>query len=414
MTILSTGKSDIVSSRFHLILAGDVIQSAGTRSYIRELIHHVRQTGIDLQVHIFQFRLDARSFSGSGRIPDFDQPIYIAPGASVFRWLPRILYRLFERMVLLIFLGKALKTIEAGDGLIGSGCLGGIHLFGSRISARGWWLKLGLIEEEGTGSLRYRLRKKIEAMHAHSFPNRIVVSEPMGEFVAAEYGAARGEELILPCLVDLERFPEPVSRQALRVELGIAERFVVTYVGNAASWQCAAETVRLFELIRERLPHALFWVFTPDRQRFSSLLKHLPVECWKIEFRTHRELSSLLPAADVACLLRKRELVNRVAAPLKFPEYIACGLPVLIGPEVGQYSALVSSRRLGVIVDPETPDEWEQALVQLLACLEEKDIRPRCRQAAIDLSWQSYEHKLAEVFRGQYIDRDTESMPHYE
>jgi glycosyltransferase involved in cell wall biosynthesis len=391
-----------VSCGFHLILVGDVIQSAGTRSYIRELIHHLRQADINLQVHIFQFRLDVLSFSGLGRIPDFDQPVYIAPGASVFRWLPRVLYRLFERMVLLVFLGKALKTIAGGDGLIGSGCLGGIHLFGSRIVARGWWLKLGLIEEEGAGTLRYRLRKQIEAMHARRFPNRIVVSKPMGEFVAAEYGTARGEELILPCLVDMERFPEPVSRQALRVQLGIAERFVVTYVGNAASWQCAAETVRLFELIRERLPNALFWVFTPDRQRFNLLLKHLPAECWKIEFRPHQELSSLLPAADVACLLRKRELVNRVASPLKFPEYMACGLPVLIGPEVGQYSALVSSRRLGAIIDPEAPEEWEQALVQVLACLEDKDIRLRCRKTAIDLSWLPYQPKLAEVFRSQY------------
>lgn len=390
-----------MSRKFHLILAGDVIQSAGTRSYIRELIHHVRQAGIDLQVHIFQFRLDALCFSGLGRIPDFDQPVYIAPGASVFRWMPRVLYRLFERMVLLIFLGKALRTIEEGDGLIGSGCLGGIHLFGSRIFSRGWWLKLGLIEEEGQGTLRYRLRKQIEAMHARRFPNRIVVSKPMGEFIAKEYGAASGEEMILPCLVDLERFPETVARETLRVQLGIADRFVVTYVGNAASWQCAAETVRLFELIRERLPNALLWVFTPDIKKFSLLLKHLPKEYWRIEFRAHQELSSLLPAADVACLLRKCELVNRVAAPLKFPEYMACGLPVLIGPEVGQYSALVSSRRLGAIVDPEAPAEWGKSLAQILTCLEEKDIRLRCRQAAIDLSWQSYEEKLAEVFRGQ-------------
>lgn len=384
--------------RLHLILAGDVIESAGTRSYLREMIRHLQAAGLEIRTHFFQFRLNGDVAAGFCRVDDFDVPLFIVSGAFIFKKLPRPLYRLFERIALLFFLRRTMREVGAGDVVIGSGCLGALCLSGSRLPANSWWLKLGLIEEEGVGTLRFRLRKQIEAMHARQFRHRIVVSEPMGAFIAGEYGAPSGEQLVLPCLVDLERFPRFTKRTSLRDELGLSDKFVVTYVGTAAPWQCAPETVAFFALLRARMPHAFFWVFTPDREKFQSLLEALPADSWKIEFRPHHELAGLLPAADVACLVRRRERVNHVASPLKFPEYLSCGLPVLIGPEVGHYSQLVRDERLGVVVDPDMPDSWPQVLDDMQAMFADITIRERCRMQAEMLSWQAFAPKLAQAF----------------
>lgn len=382
--------------RVHLLLAGDVIHSAGTRSYLREMIRHLRLAGCVLQLHLFQFRLDADMPAGRHRPADFDEEVHVAPGRALFAGGPRWLYRLYERWWLWRFFRSRLRKMRRDDTLIASGCLGALHLC-RRLPADAWWLKLGLIEEEGTDGLRYRVRKRIESRHARRFANRIVVSEPMGRFVAEAYGAAAGEQLVLPCLVDLERFPL-IDRRALRRKLGLGERPVVAYVGTAAPWQCAAETVALFERLLAREPEALFWVFTPDGARFTALLSHLPASAWRVEFRPHRELSGLLVAADAGCLLRRRSVVNRVASPLKFAEYLACGLPVLIGPEVGQYSELVQGRGLGVVVDPDRPDDWADAVDRLQAMLADRDLAGRCREAAEALSWQAHVPELARIF----------------
>jgi len=384
--------------RLHLILAGDVIESAGTRSYLREMIRHLSRAGVDLHTHFFQFRLSDDLPTGEYRIVDFDAPVCLAAGGLWFRLLPRPLYRLFERFVLWRFLRRALRQIAPQDAVFGSGCLGGLYLGAGSMPAHAWWLKLGLIEEEGSSGIRYRIRKRVEAMHAQRFANRIVVSEPMGDFIAGEYGPARGEQLILPCLVDLDRFPPVKDRQALRQQFGLRDRFVLTYVGTAAPWQCVSETVAFFTLLLEKLPDAYFWVFTPDRERFEALLGNLPEESWKIDFRPHHELALVLPAADMGCLVRRRERVNRVASPLKFPEYLSCGLPVLIGPEVGSYSRLVGDRHLGVVIDPDRPDTWPLAIEAILAMQGDAEVRKRCRMEAEALSWQTFAPQLAQAF----------------
>lgn len=381
-----------------MILAGDVIESAGTRTYLCEMMRHFRRMGIEVHEYCFQFRLRDDLPGGENRIGDFDAPIYLAPGRVLFRYMPRVAYRLFERVVLWRFLRRALRRVGGNDVLIASGCLGAIHLGSGRWPPDSWWLKLGIIEEQGNSGLRYRTRKRIEAMHASRFDNRIVVSEPMGRFIVDQYGRPRGAQLVLPCLVDLDRFPAVADRSELRIRLGFQDRFVLSYVGTAAPWQCVPETVSFFTMLRERMPQAFLWVFTPDQEHFETLLAGLPRECWRVEFRPHSELASVLPAADAGCLLRRRELVNRVASPLKFPEYLACGLPVLVGPEVGGYSGMVREQVLGAVIDPDDPGSWPQAIDAVLAAAQDAEIRRRCRIQAEALSWQNDANRLVEAF----------------
>jgi len=382
--------------KLHMIVVGDVIHSAGTRSYLREMLAHMQH--LNPQLHMFQFRLDDRQATqGFIHIDDFPWHLRLAAGKRMYSWLPRPLYRLYERFVLLAYLWQVTGKLAPDDVLIVSGVVDWLHLLSWRMPKHVWWLKLGVIEEEGTGTLRFKVRKWLEAKHAR-FPHRIVVSKPMGEFLDQSYGQASGEQIVLPCLVDLQRFPKAESRNALRQGLGLADKFVVAYVGTASHWQCVEETVALFRKILHYKPQSLFLVFTPDAKAFQMLLSDLPADCWRVEFRPHYELVNVLPAADVACLIRRRELLNRVSSPLKFPEYLACGLPVMIGPEVGQYSETVTNQGLGVMIDPEDEATWDAQLHTLFQLLEKNDdLHQICREVAESFSWQGYGDVLNQV-----------------
>lgn len=66
-------------------------------------------------------------------------------------------------------------------------------------------------------------------------------------------------------------------------------------------------------------------------------------------------------AADLAVIFRKQDLVNRVACPTKFAEYLGCGLPVLCTEGIGDLSQLVRSNNLGWIMqDPFSDDEMQK------------------------------------------------------
>src|SRR4030042_1420126 len=105
-------------------------------------------------------------------------------------------------------------------------------------------------------------------------------------------------------------------------------------------------------------------------------------------------------AADVGLLLRENSLTDRVASPVKFAEYLRCGLPVILTPYVGDFSALATAEGIGQIVDfPPRPDEMVRAAQAVRARLaaEGDAYRQRCSQvAAARFSWEA---QLPEILR---------------
>src|SRR6185295_10953881 len=59
------------------------------------------------------------------------------------------------------------------------------------------------------------------------------------------------------------------------------------------------------------------------------------------------EAARLLCAADYGLLLRQDDVVNLVASPVKFGEYLACGVRPILTPHIGDQSDLCQSSDLG-------------------------------------------------------------------
>lgn len=389
--------------RIHFLAAGDVVRSVGTRSYLRGFLGHLERQGFDVRVHFFQFRHHGIGGDGHGPclVHDFPHRVHCPTSDTAFLEWPRPLFRLHERGFLLRYIHRCLRTVNPGEPLILHGVLGWAHLFHRRMQRSPlWWLKLGIIEEERDRGLHFRARKEIEHMHASRFGRRLVVSSRLGDYLAEQYGPPPRGTFVIPCLVDRDRFDaSAATREEMRARLGFEGRVVFLYSGIVAPWQCIPETVSFFEVLRRRIPRALLWVLTPDQDAARPHLAALPPECVRMEYLPYDRLARSLAAADFGFLLRKRGLVNRVASPVKFPEYLASGLPVLIGPEVGDYSEMVRAGRLGVVVDPESPGRWESAIDEVKAALESNGaFREHCVAKAGALSWQSYGEHLRREF----------------
>jgi glycosyltransferase involved in cell wall biosynthesis len=69
-------------------------------------------------------------------------------------------------------------------------------------------------------------------------------------------------------------------------------------------------------------------------------------------------------------------------SPTKIGEYWAAGLPVVATPNAGDTGEIISSERVGVVVNEHGDAEYDRAIRELASLLREDGLAKRCRRAA--------------------------------
>ena len=71
----------------------------------------------------------------------------------------------------------------------------------------------------------------------------------------------------------------------------------------------------------------------------------------------HDLMPAYLAAADLGLLFREKHLLNKIASPGKFAEYVMCGLPVMMTDEIGDYSEIMKTQELGIVIQSINDEE---------------------------------------------------------
>jgi glycosyltransferase involved in cell wall biosynthesis len=228
----------------------------------------------------------------------------------------------------------------------------------------------------------------------------ICVSNVLASRLIERHGVARSKIAVVPCCIDSKSLLDG-SREEARQRFGLTNRFVVVYLGSLEWYQQPHECLRLFKLIKCVRNDAHFLSITTHPERMTSVVNSYglsPEDHTIISLPAH-EVPFALKAGDVGLLLRASEPVNEVASPVKFAEYLAAGLPVILTAGIGDYSELLVKHRLGVCISSRfTEEESMSCLAPLL--FEPKEVsaarRRACAEfAAAELSWQSAMCRLA-------------------
>jgi glycosyltransferase involved in cell wall biosynthesis len=265
------------------------------------------------------------------------------------------------------------------------------------------YVKIGIIEEFKHSSnrwsgLKYLILRQLEKKFLHRFGAITVVSEGMRKYLERNYGIPPARMAVLPCVADQDTFGyRPDSRLEIRRDLGLEDRIVFVYSGICAPWQCIPEAIACFKLIKDFDERAFFLILSPDRELFLQYLSCLDPEDYCVLSVEHSLMDRYLSSADCGFLIRKRDIINRVASPLKFSEYLICGLPVIIGPEVGDFSNMIQKEGIGAVIDPDHPEGWKNRLSPLLKQISNngKDLKNSCYQLALNrFCWESVSHRL--------------------
>ena len=140
-------------------------------------------------------------------------------------------------------------------------------------------------------------------------------------------------------------------------------------------------------------------VLTSATEKTREYLSHrLAAKSFTVMNAPHDEIPSLLNASDVGFLLLRSSPNIETCSPTKFSEYLSCGLPVVITPQVGDFSTLVAERGVGVVVtNTGSVDSRFLSKVQTMRT----EYARNCIDAGRDLTWQAH---LA-TWRDIYIRR---------
>src|SRR6185295_17866538 len=176
----------------------------------------------------------------------------------------------------------------------------------------------------------------------------------LSDYLTTRYTRAQKKISVIPCCVDESLFKWDVERrEAVRRSMKLSDKFVCVHLGSFFEWYDPEMISRVFQQIQSR-KNAHLLVITGDADKTRDYLAaRLPDSAFTVRSAAHEEVPGLLNASDLGLLLLRPSPNIKTSSPAKFSEYLNSGLPVLITPEVGDFSELVQANGLGAIVSPE-------------------------------------------------------------
>ncbi|HEY0976832.1 MAG TPA: hypothetical protein VGE21_05135 [Flavobacteriales bacterium] len=184
---------------------------------------------------------------------------------------------------------------------------------------------------------------------------RIAVSEALVQHWRERYAYAGTEHVVIPCTLGTSHLSGDGDRERVRAQLGYtAEDVVLAYAGSTAGWQSFALLEELLTAVLAGQPQVKVFFLSRADANNSALAERFPGRV-RIAWLAPEQVSGTLSACDRGLLIREDTVTNRVSSPTKFAEYLAAGLPVLISPHIGDFSALVRTHGLGLVLDDALP-----------------------------------------------------------
>ncbi|MCS6305164.1 MAG: hypothetical protein H8K07_16095 [Nitrospira sp.] len=189
------------------------------------------------------------------------------------------------------------------------------------------------------------------------------VSENLRKHLSLKTG--REDITVIPSCFNERSFHfDAVAREDFRQALGVrSDDTLLCYSGGTSAWQRIEDIVSVLKGVCSRNDRykALFLTTNPDEVTRRLLEVKFPEGQSFVKKCAHMEVHRFLSAADIGIIMRHDISVNNVASPVKVGEYLACGLPVILTRGIGDYSEMLPTAGVGLLLD-ETKDKVNQVL----------------------------------------------------
>jgi len=183
--------------------------------------------------------------------------------------------------------------------------------------------------------------------------DRVVVQSPGLMDYTKKVAPAAKVELIPPCVNERTFAISEKDREQGRGEFGIKNRFVVVYSGSLGNFHEPNFLAKCYSEIRKDLPSPYFLVVTHSASRglVNSLRdQNVPEEEFRV-ISSPKDIGKMLPLGDAGLHIMDDLPITPTVVSVKFGEYLASGLPVIVTKNMASVTNLVEEHRCGVVLD---------------------------------------------------------------
>jgi len=186
----------------------------------------------------------------------------------------------------------------------------------------------------------------------NNFERVSVVSETLGKYLIDGYKINPDKIFVTPCLAGGNFNFDRAQRIEIRKELNLSEKDILIVFSSASSalWQnngvlktLGDKKMKVLNLARKKIQH-------------NNVINRFIDYC---------KMPAYLNAADIAIIWRDKSIVNKVASPVKFSEYLCCGLPVISNDKIDLVKNIVTENNAGIIMN-DIDEVNRQAILEIL------------------------------------------------
>lgn len=189
--------------------------------------------------------------------------------------------------------------------------------------------------------LRRYLIQRVVAFSFRRVSGIVYVSDAMKEYYEANYRKTPKNNIVVPCLSEFDAVATSNQRTP--------NSYV--YIGGLSVWQCFDEILHIYKSVRTK--DSVFHIITLDTERAKEKVNAIVGDMNNIEvygITDRNKIPVTLSQFQYGFLIRRNDVVNLVSSPIKFLEYISCGVDVIMTDAVPSYAKIVRDYHIGTVV----------------------------------------------------------------
>ena len=237
-----------------------------------------------------------------------------------------------------------------------------IKLFHPKISivfdVRGFYPEEGVVHGcWKINSQTYKLWKKIEKILFSKSDHIIALSDQFRKHIIDIVPGAKCSLVLASVNTDKFKYDKN-KRENIREKIGFNGSVAFVYSGGLGSWHDPKYLSKMFGEIKKRIPKSKFLILTSyNKINLVNIFKNdgLSKSDYLIFNLRQEEVPEYLISVDFGVVPLKNikndpamQLIARTMIGLKVSEYLACGLPIIMNPDIKGLGSLMKKHKIGV------------------------------------------------------------------
>lgn len=224
----------------------------------------------------------------------------------------------------------------------------------------------------GTGvgdetSLMYRSIGKIASFLYRRAHSVVVVTPSFREHLVRDWNVDPRKIAIVQNGVETGPFAPQECGRDIRAQLGIEDKFVVSYIGTLGLAHGLDTLITAAERLQSVAPEVVFMLVGEgaDRERILTLAQSRQLTNLVFVPQQPREkIPVYISASDACVVMLKDKEVFKTVIPTKMLEFMSCARPVILAVR-GQAQRVLEAAGAGVCIEPDNPQGLCAAIVRL-------------------------------------------------